>query len=444
MHVHSRISGFLRPLLLGSLLVLAGLVSAQNKFTINGRLKIDGGDLAGARVVVYKNGEKERVITTGLNKLGMDLDLNASYVLSFEKDGFVSKKLSFNTRVPAEAGATAFTPFDYAVSLFKQYDDLNMVVFNQPVGIIRYEPSMGDFDYDTDYTKSIQAQLQQALAAVEQKQKEEAKNAGALAKQKAAEEKALAKAQADAEKQAAAEAKVQAEAEKQAAAEAKARADAEKQAAAAQALADQKAKEEAAKEEQRKADEARAAEARQQQELARQEAARKEEQKAPPPPPPAPVAEKKPPPPAPQPKPVAKQAPAPPTPAPPPASRPAPATVPRVAPQQHMAARTEPPVTVSEARRSADPKVAQEARAVKEQEEVFTERHEELIQEPNRVTTIIRLTSGATSTEYRRVYHKWGGVFYFKNGIGCTQQVYEREALGEQLAGAARGKLSDR
>ncbi|MBK6410082.1 MAG: hypothetical protein IPF78_10330 [Flavobacteriales bacterium] len=60
--------------------------------------------------------------------------MSKNYVLSFEKPGFVTKKLSFNTNAPASASPIGFTPFDFVVSLFKQYDGMNTVVFNQPVG----------------------------------------------------------------------------------------------------------------------------------------------------------------------------------------------------------------------------------------------------------------------------------------------------------------------
>ncbi|HRD51956.1 MAG TPA: hypothetical protein PKY96_04835, partial [Flavobacteriales bacterium] len=184
--------------------LLAASLFAQGKFKANGRMKIEGGDMAGARAVVYKNGVKERTIASGLSKFTLELDLNANYIVSFEKDGYVAKKISFDTRVPADALANGFTPFDFAVSLFKQYDDINMVVFNQPVGMIRYSAPAGDFDYDTDYTKSIQSQLQEAVAQVEKKQKQEAQGAAEAEKHKAEEAKAQAKADAEAKKQAAA------------------------------------------------------------------------------------------------------------------------------------------------------------------------------------------------------------------------------------------------
>jgi hypothetical protein len=75
-------------------------------------------------------------------------------------------------------------------------------------------------------------------------------------------------------------------------------------------------------------------------------------------------------------------------------------------------------------------------------EEDHPVRHEELVVEPTKVMTIVRLEKGGTVTEYRKVFHKWGGTFYFRNGEACSQLVYEQEARPEQLAGATpRGKL---
>jgi len=397
----------LRGALLAAGLAITSLASSQGPFQVNGRLKAEGSDLSGARAVVYKDGVKERVITTGLHKFSLELALNASYIIAFEKDGFVAKKLSFNTRVPGDAASKGFTPFDFAVSLFKQYDDVNVVVFNQPVGIIRYDPAVGDFDYDTDYTKSIQSQLQEAAAQVERKQKQESQAAAEAEKRKAEEAKAQAKADAEARRQAAA----------QQAAEAKAKADADRQ-AEAERLAAERAQAETAK-----------------RDKAREEAVRRESAKTSGP----------------------GTTPDPPT-----------RTVPIAAqgkvkePKVPQAARkSEPrapePVTGEDGRRALEPTMAEEpsrmavARmntAVEERPAVEPEvhetlRNEDLIVEAAKITTVVRLETNGVTTEYRRVSHKWGGVFYFKDGQACSQLVYEREALAQdQLAGATpRGKL---
>ena len=342
------------------LMVLAVDVHGQGKFSVNGRLKIEGSDLSGARVVLYREGVKERTITSNLGKFSLELELNANYILSFERDGYVTKKLSFNTRVPSDAVGQGFAPFDFSVSLFKQYDDMNTVVFNQPVGVIRYDRSLGDFDYDTDYTKSIQGQLQQAVADVEKRQKEEAANAGAEAKRKAAEDKAKAREEAEARKQQEAELRAQRERE----------------------AADRKAT------------------------AAQNNSTPPPVVIAPPPSPPAPV--------------VA---------AVPPKPKPAPAD-----PGLVMA------VGGQEQRRSLEPVVGQEVRPEEAAYEPETFRHEELVIEPNKVTTIIELDTEGVRTQYRRVVHKWGEVYYFKNEQSISRTVYEREALGDRLVMSGPGR----
>ena len=387
-----------RITLAAALLPLAITTLAQSKFIAHGRVKIEGGGFDGARVVVYKNGTKERTITDGLAKFTLDLDLNANYIVSFEKAGYVSKKISFDTRVPADAAANGFTPFDFAVSLFKQYDDVNTVVFNQPVGMIRYDNAAGDFDYDTDYTKSIQSQLQEAAAQVEQKQKQEAQAAAEAEKRKTEEVKAQAKAEAEAKKQAAA-----AEA-----AAIKVKAEAEKTAAEAERRRAEEARTAAATQEKREAEEAKAA----------AEAAKQAKSVAKAEPKPEPKAEPKPIPPAP-------------------------------APQRSMLASE--PRSGEDGRRTQEPTIAEEpsrvapARANEHQDlrpepvadlpEVV--RTEDLIVEAGKVTTVVKLEVAGRLTEYRRVFHKWGSVFYFKDGQPCTALIYESEALPqERLAGA--------
>jgi hypothetical protein len=45
------------------------------------------------------------------------------------------------------------------------------------------------------------------------------------------------------------------------------------------------------------------------------------------------------------------------------------------------------------------------------------------------MTTIIVLDTDGQRTEYRRVFHKYGGTYYFKNGQPCSPVIYEQEAL---------------
>lgn len=399
-------------MMLAVLLALPAAVLGQGRFTVNGRLKIEGGDMTQTRVVVFKDGVKERSLASGLSKFTMDLELGHNYIMEFEKEGFVTKKLSFNTHVPAEASEQGFTQFDFSVSLFKQYDDLNIVVFNQPVGLIRFDEMAGDFDYDTDYTRSIQTQLQQVLAQVEEKQKEEAEAAKGMEAKAEQEARQKAKAEAEAAK---ARAKVEAEAAKAAQArtaeEEKARAEAVKQAAAREK--ETVAKQPAAP---RTADKATTVAGRAEKEEARSEARVPERSK------PAPI-------PA-----VLREKPAPPAPRGNPAQ---PALVGRAIVGQDRR-RTIGPTVMEEASRMARARMNDndETRPAEMTEEPTAVYDRQTSVEPTRVTTVVTVSLGDDRTEYRKITHKFGAIYHFKDGLPCTEHVYEQGTQGEQLAGA--------
>jgi hypothetical protein len=142
-------------------------LAQRNEFVISGRLKVDGGSMSGSKIIVEKNGKQVKQIE-GEAKFEIGLDFQAIYVISFQKEGFVTKRLRFDTHVPEDRIEYGFEPFGFTIEIFEQYDDVNMVVFNQPVGKISYSELIDEFDYDTDYTKSIQTQIDEAMDEVEE------------------------------------------------------------------------------------------------------------------------------------------------------------------------------------------------------------------------------------------------------------------------------------
>ncbi|HMT27977.1 MAG TPA: hypothetical protein PKD91_01730 [Bacteroidia bacterium] len=198
-------------------LMICSLSIAQQKLKTPIKLKIEDGDFDGVSVVVKNTTTGETTTVPGTAKFDLDLKINSDYVLSFSKPGYITKKIALNTSAPADRVSQGFYPFNFEVNLFKQYDGVNIVVFNQPVGKISFNRLIDDFDYDTDYTKQIQSALKAAEEEIKKKQIEERAQAEQLRKD---EEKKKAEAAA----QAKADAKLKAEADKKAAEEAKAEA----------------------------------------------------------------------------------------------------------------------------------------------------------------------------------------------------------------------------
>lgn len=101
------------------------------------------------------------------------LDYNSEYELDFVKDGYITKSIRVNTGVADDRRKIGFDPYKIGVRLFKQYEGVNIVIYNQPVAFIRYIPELDEFGYDTDYTKSILSALTATENELEEKAAEE-------------------------------------------------------------------------------------------------------------------------------------------------------------------------------------------------------------------------------------------------------------------------------
>ena len=165
----------LKAVFLIALWLLSNLAIAQsNEFLINGRFKVDGGSNNEARIVLEKDGRKIKTLS-GDARFEIGLDYQAIYIISFIKEGFVTKKLLFDTHVPEIRIEYGFVPFQFTIEIFEQFDEVNTVMFNQPVGKISFSDVIEEFDYDTDYTQSIQAKMQEIMEEVYVQKEEKAK-----------------------------------------------------------------------------------------------------------------------------------------------------------------------------------------------------------------------------------------------------------------------------
>jgi hypothetical protein len=148
---------------------------AQESIQVYGKMKLEKGSLDGT-IELHADGVREsRRKVSGSGKFSYIIEPNIDYIFSFSQEGYVTKKISFNTKIPGGREDIGHAPFEFQVTLFKQYEGVNFVVFNQPVGKIKFSEEIDDFDYDTDYTKSIQQRLAEVTKEVEKKSKEEDK-----------------------------------------------------------------------------------------------------------------------------------------------------------------------------------------------------------------------------------------------------------------------------
>lgn len=142
-------------------ILFTSVLKAQNFLDVPVKVDIENGNIEDVLIKVIKNG-RTTFTQSSTSKLRLKLNFNCIYTIVFSKPGYVTKTVEFDTKAPKEHIADGFDPYKIEVKLFQQFDGVNLTVFNQPVGKIRYNKELDEFDYDTDYTKSILSNLQAA------------------------------------------------------------------------------------------------------------------------------------------------------------------------------------------------------------------------------------------------------------------------------------------
>lgn len=122
--------------------------------TVKGIVTYEGTPMEGAEVNVYDRKsrlvEKKESRRNGAFRVRLALD--GYYIIEFEREGMVSKRLLFRTHTPQHD--KAYHPFDIEVMMFRKErarkdPEIDM---DLPLGIVKYFPEKEDFDYVEKYT----------------------------------------------------------------------------------------------------------------------------------------------------------------------------------------------------------------------------------------------------------------------------------------------------
>lgn len=153
---------------MAALLTAAALVQIQAIRANTAQLHLDGIvivkqlPLDGTKVIVVDREGPSTVITRDLRHFSLPLDLDRTYLLSFEREGCVTKQLLFDTKVPERYMASAPFSFPFQVTLEQPPADAPFA-YAGPVGFVRFYDDIKDFGYDTDYSIARDAVLVQRL-----------------------------------------------------------------------------------------------------------------------------------------------------------------------------------------------------------------------------------------------------------------------------------------
>ena len=173
-------------------MLISALGFSQNTFKLHGKVKADDSDSRAIKIVVTKNGAPFTTFKPdGSGKYSFNVDYNNVYVVSFEKNGYVTKRVEVNTMVTDKVLEDNSYKYKWKVDvgLFKEYEGIDFSFFEKPIQKIYFVDKSDKFDYDNRYAKQIEKELKALIAEVEKKKAEEAKKAELAKQQKLEAEK---------------------------------------------------------------------------------------------------------------------------------------------------------------------------------------------------------------------------------------------------------------
>jgi len=155
---------FLAVLLPGTLVAQKKLVDRREQaegwyVPVHGQVLVDGKRTNGYTVTLFKdNQELGHIDSDKKGKFELELDLDASYTIRINKDGFQDKLLFIETALPKDL--VSYPDYECTVSL-QQNASPNVDPFytDFPSAIIRYNEELGGFYHSEPYLTHIQTKL---------------------------------------------------------------------------------------------------------------------------------------------------------------------------------------------------------------------------------------------------------------------------------------------
>lgn len=128
---------------------------------VSGRVTDGENKMADCRIVLYKGNEPvSSYVTDKSGKFEMPLDLGEVWGIEFVKEGFVAKRMVFDTHMPRmpKDAEILIAPISMEVSLLERarYDGANTDELDFPFAMVKWNKSQQTFAQDQEYNMGMQ------------------------------------------------------------------------------------------------------------------------------------------------------------------------------------------------------------------------------------------------------------------------------------------------
>ncbi len=149
------------------MLCLFGRIQAQEDATeryleVRGVSELDMEPLPGATANLYEGGSKIKSFKTGSDgSFSFRLEINKQYTIEIEKNGLVSKRISFNTTMPDEEKGAWMNEF--SMGLLRNCSGVDYSILKEPVDKVSFDAKRREFVSDKVYVTGMRPRIENMM-----------------------------------------------------------------------------------------------------------------------------------------------------------------------------------------------------------------------------------------------------------------------------------------
>lgn len=118
-------------------------------------------DSYGVKITIYVDTLVYHTQTTShCGKCDLRFPRNGRFVVVFSKEGYLTKSISIETRVPYSVNA--LQKFTFSLEMFEKLSGVDMSVLKNPIAQVKFNNKKKQFDYDAEFTMSINHEIEKS------------------------------------------------------------------------------------------------------------------------------------------------------------------------------------------------------------------------------------------------------------------------------------------
>jgi tetratricopeptide (TPR) repeat protein len=153
---------FYKAIIISLVFISNCLISQETGYLeIKGKVNWGKDGVEDAKVVVYEGGKIiNNLVSDKRGRIDLKLPIDKTYILEFSKKDLVTKRVKVITDVKEKQYVWSY-PF--TIELFEMLPGLEVSALSEPVTVIQFDNTKGDFGFDAEYTNSMKSKIDKIL-----------------------------------------------------------------------------------------------------------------------------------------------------------------------------------------------------------------------------------------------------------------------------------------